>query len=204
MLKKIITIVSISVLLGTTSFASVSVKSELDAANSLAEQEIINNHINDPENYNLNDNVLRQEIAAVARGVAKLEKKDKCDNIFSDLSDTKPNTWACRNVEVLVDNNLISRNDTFRPEDKITKSEAIAMLIKAIGFDYEYNPESSYNWQYQVVTFAANMGVVDNFTDYNTDATRGWIFQVADVTIKKDEEIKRQIKETGVYSDEAF
>jgi hypothetical protein len=39
----------------------------LEAANSLAEQKIINNHVNDPENYNLSDNVLRQEIAAVAR-----------------------------------------------------------------------------------------------------------------------------------------
>lgn len=201
MLKKTISTVVLSVVMWAATFASVYVKTEIDAANSLAEQWIINNHVNNPENYNLSDNVLRQEIAAVARWVAKLEKKGQCDNIFADLSDTKPNTWACRNVEVLVDNGLISKNTNFRPEDKITKSEAIAMLIKAIWFDYEYDSNSSYNWQYQVVTYAANMWIVENFTDYNTDATRGWIFQIADVTIRKDEEIRIK-KEAWVYSDE--
>jgi hypothetical protein len=54
-----------------------------------------------------------------------LDKKDECDNIFDDLSATNPNTWACINVEVLVDNDLISKNTNFRPEDKITKSETL-------------------------------------------------------------------------------
>ncbi len=201
MFKKLISTIALTATLWAISYAWVVVKSETGAANSLASQWIINNHINDPENYNLGSNVLRQEIAAVARGVAKLDKKSTCENIFSDLSAINPNSWACVNVEVLVDNDLISRNTTFRPEDKITKSEAIAMLIKAIWFDYEYDTNSSDNWQKQVVDFAARAWVVENFTDYNTDATRGWIFQVADVTIEKDKEIKVQ-KEQWIYSDE--
>jgi len=201
MFKKVIGTIVLTAVLWSITFASVEVKNEIDSANSLALQWIINNHVNDSENYNLSDNVLRQEIAAVARWVAKLEKKGKCDNVFSDLSDTKPNSWACRNVEVLVDNDLISKNTNFRPEDKITKSESIAMLIKAIWFDYEYDTSSSKNWQQQVVDYAAMVWVVDNFTDYNTDATRGWIFQVADVTITKEVEIKQKEK-AWVYSDE--
>ena len=211
MFKKIYSTVALITVSTTISFASYSAvidysKSNLDAANSLAEQWIINDHKNDTQNYNLIDNVLRQEIAAVARWVAKLDKKSKCDNIFSDLSDTNPNTWACRNVEVLVDNDLISRNDTFRPEDKITKSEAIAMLIKAIGFDYNYDNNNSNNWQKQVVDYAADKWVISNFSDYNTDATRGWVFMVADTTIKKDIEIKKiiEMKEKKKYSDEAM
>ena len=210
MLKKIITTVSLFAISSAIWFASytVYVKWELEAANSLAEQKIINNHVNDPENYNLSDNVLRQEIAAVARWVAWLEKKDKCDNIFDDLSDTNPNTWACKNVEVLVDNDLISKNSSFRPEDKITKSETIAMLIKAIWFNYSYDTNSSKNWQEQVVDYAADMWVIENFSDYNTDATRWWVFQVADITIKKDIEIKKkkieELKKKWLYSDEAM
>ena len=209
MYKKVISSIALVAMTGAMSFASYSAvvdnKSQLESANSLAEQEIINDHVNDPENYNLTDNVLRQEIAAVARWVAKLEKKDKCDNIFGDLSDTNPNTWACRNVEVLVDNELISKNDNFRPEDKITKSETIAMLIKAIGFDYELDSSSSKNWQQQIVEYAAEKWVIDLFTDYNTNATRGWVFQVADTTIRKDVEIKAKAAEkieSGYYSDE--
>jgi hypothetical protein len=71
MFKKAITTVALLAITGAVSFASYSAvvdnKSELESANSLAEQKIINNHKSDPENYNLNDNVLRQEIAAVAR-----------------------------------------------------------------------------------------------------------------------------------------
>ena len=198
MFKKAITTVALLSITWAISFASYSAvvdnKSELESANSLAKQMIINNHSANPENYNLNDNVLRQEIAAVARWVAKLDKKEECDNIFKDLSATNPNSWACKNVEVLVDNNLISKNDNFRPEDKITKSETIAMLIKAIWFDYKLDTSSSKNWQEQIVEYAAAKGVVDLFTDYNTNATRGWVFQVADTTIRKDIEIKIQEK----------
>ncbi len=212
MFKKVLISVSIIAITWAVSFASYSAvvdnKTELDSANSLAEQKIINNHINDPINYNLQDNVLRQEIAAVARWVAKLPKKWKCDNEFKDLSDTNPNTWACRNVEVLVDNDLISRNNNFRPEDKITKSETIAMLIKAIWFDYEYDNSSAKNWQEQIVEYAASKWVIELFTDYNTDATRWWVFQVADTTIRKDIEIKEKIKEKEIkkwtYTDEAL
>jgi len=210
MFKKVITSIAIVAVSWAISFASYSAvvdnKTELESANSLAEQGIINNHVNDPENYNLNDNVLRQEIAAVARWVAGLPKKGRCDNEFKDLTDTKPNTWACRNVEVLVDNDLIAKNDYFRPEDKITKSETIAMLIKSIWFDYNYDPSSDKNWQQQIVEYAASKGVVELFTDYNTDATRGWVFQVADTTIRKDKEIKAQMKqkEDKLYTDEAM
>ena len=213
MIKKITSVIALIAISGTVSYASISAvvdnKTELESANSLAEQKIINDHKSDPQNYNLSDNVLRQEIAAVARWVAKLEKKSKCDNIFKDLSDTKPNSWACRNVEVLVDNDLISKNENFRPEDKITKSKTIAMLIKAIWFDYKLDSNSTKNWQEQIVEYAASKWVIESFTDYNTEATRGWVFQVADTTIRKDVEIKAEIKKQEeikkwLYSDEAM
>jgi len=210
MFKKVISTISLVAITWAISYASYSAvvdnKTELESANSLAEQKIINNHVNNPENYNLSDNVLRQEIAAVARWVAKLPKKWRCDNEFKDLTDTKPNTWACRNVEALADADLIAKNEYFRPEDKITKSETIAMLIKAIWFDYKFNPNSDKNWQEQIVEYAASKGVVELFTDYNTDATRWWVFQVADTTIRKDIEIKKQeeIKKKKLYTDEAM
>jgi hypothetical protein len=76
------------------------------------------------------------------------------------------------------------------------------MLIKAIWFDYAYDATSDKGWQEQIVDFAVNKGVIESFTDYDTKATRGWVFTVADTTIKKDEEekwVKRK-----VYSDEAM
>ncbi|MDR1945368.1 MAG: hypothetical protein LBQ59_04865 [Candidatus Peribacteria bacterium] len=76
---------------------------QVDAANYLAAEEIIVNHSDDPTAYNLDQNVLRQEIAAVARGIAGLDKKTTCDNVFKDVSATTPNNWACYSVEALAD-----------------------------------------------------------------------------------------------------
>ena len=202
--KKIISFLFLFLLVITISFASAYTNTQLDAANNLANRNIINDHTLDPENYNLDQNVLRQEIAAVARWVAWLDKKITCENIFSDISSTNPNTWACFNVEILVDNDLIATNEIFRPEDNITKSEAIAMLIKAIWFDYNYDFSSSKWWQEQIIEYAVWKKIVENFTDYNTDATRWWVFEVANTTIKKDEEIKKMIEEEQKYSDEVM
>ncbi|NCO31911.1 hypothetical protein GW891_03875, partial [bacterium] len=49
--------------------------SEVEAANALAEANIIVNHSDNSAAYNLDQNVLRQEIAAVARGIAGLDKE---------------------------------------------------------------------------------------------------------------------------------
>lgn len=171
----------------------------LDAANSLASKWIINDHKGNPSLYNLDSKVLRQEIAAVSRWVAWIDKSTTCKNIFSDVSSTKPNSWICYNVEPLVENSLISKNDKFRPEDYITKTEALGMLIKSIWFDYKYNSDDSRGWQEQIVSYAVNKWIVDNFTDYNTEATRWWVFEVADFSmeVKEIEE-----KQKWPYSDE--
>ena len=125
--------------------------------------------------------------------------------MFKDLSDFYPNTWACLNIEPLVDNNLIAKNEYFRPEDPITKAETLWMLIKSIGFDYSYDSKNPKNWQEQIVDFAVSKWIVEKFDDYNTFATRGWVFEVADYSIKVREEEKKEkeIKENKNYSDEA-
>ena len=151
---------------------------QLDAANSLASEWIINDNSANADGYKLDQNVLRQEIAAVARGVAGISKTTTCNNRFSDVSSNNPNTWACYSVEALLNADLIASNATFRPEDSITKAEGLGMLVKAAcGDDYSYNSSQAGSWQEQVVAYASDKLIVDNFTDYNTLATRGWVFE---------------------------
>lgn len=198
-MKKIILTWFITTLLfGTSVFAYTS--SMKESANSLASKWIINNHSDSPDLYNLDQNVLRQEIAAVSRWVARVPKASSCKNLFKDLSSTKPNTWACVNVEPLVDNNLIAKNENFRPEDYITKAETLGMLIKSIWFSYSYDPNNPKNWQEQIVDFAVSKDIVERFDDYNSLATRWWVFEVADFSIKVLEE------ESGkkLFTDEAL
>ena len=151
--------------------------SQIEAANALAAVGYINDHSDDVAAYNLNQNVLRQEIAAVARGLAKIAKKTTCDNEFSDVTATTPNNWACYTVEALADANLIAKNPKFNPEQNITKAEAVAMMVKATFPDYAYDASKSTSWQEQVVAFAVNKAIVPNFTNYNTPATRGFVFE---------------------------
>ena len=152
--------------------------SELDAANTLAESWIINDNSWNISEYNLDQNVLRQEIAAVARWVADIPKTINCSEDFSDLSATNPNTWACYSVEALLNADLIASNDSFRPEENITKAEWLWMLVKAAcGESYSYDPENEWSWQEQVVTYASNESIVSSFTDYDSFATRWWVFE---------------------------
>ena len=157
---------------------SASSATEIEAANALAANGYINDHSSDIAAYNLSQNVLRQEIAAVARGIAGLAKKTSCDNSFSDVSATTPNTWACSSVEALLDADLIAANTMFNPEATISKAEAVGMMVKAaFGSEYAYDSSKSTSWQEQVVGFAVSKGVVANFSNYDTAATRGFVFE---------------------------
>jgi hypothetical protein len=170
---------------------------QIEAANGLAGAGYINNHSDDTAAYNLNQNVLRQEIAAVARGLAGLEKKSSCDNVFADVSATTPNTWACASVEALADADLIAKNANFNPEANITKAEAVAMMIKASFPDYAYDATKGTSWQAQVVKFAADNAVVPSFTNYNTAATRGFVFEAGNNAMVASAEVANTCDEVS-------
>lgn len=190
-MKKLLAIIAL-LSISFSTFANYSDQDLLDAANDLAQRKIISDKSANPSDYNLWDNVLRQEIGLVAMRLAKLEKKSSCGNMFKDLSATNPNDWACVHIETLVENNLISKNEMFRPEDNITKAESLKMLIKAIGYDFEYDQNSSVSWQKQYVDFAATKGIIEEFSDYNVLASRGWVFKVAAHTIEVKEKEDKQ------------
>ena len=155
-------------------------QTEVEAANRLATAGIVVPQAN-PADYQLDRQVLRQEIAAVARGIAKLPKTTSCANVFKDVSATKPNDWACYSVEALANAGLIAKNDKFRPESNITKAEAIGMVVKAAyGNEYNFDASKGGDWQKQVVDFAVSKGIVSQFSNYTTPATRGFIFEAAD------------------------
>ena len=190
-----------------TSFAIAYTPTELNSANNLAIRNIIHNNAWNHSGYNLDWFVLRQEIALISRRVSWVSEKTTCDNLFDDVTVTTPNNWACKNIEALVDNDLISANVSFNPENNISKSEALIMFIKSIGFpEFEIDVNSPLGWQEQVVAFGVDNWVVANFTDYNTEAKRGWIFQIADYSIKvKEKRIKEwRWKDKSYYSDEVL
>lgn len=111
----------------------------------LAKKWIIVNKSSNPREYNLNNNILRQEIAVVALGVFWGTTKSYCSWKFYDVSATVPNSWACKTIEALEDYDIISDDNVyFRPQARVTKAEAVAMLVKAgLNKEYNFNP---YAW----------------------------------------------------------
>ena len=203
-MKKIIILFSFF-WLSIFSFVSAYNFDEITAANKLAEEEIINNHSDDIKKYNLDNYILRQEMAAITRKLAWIEKANECKSIFEDVSNTKPNNWACKNIEPLVENWFLSKNKLFNPEKNISKTEALAMIVRAIWkSEYKKDETSEKNWQEQLVDFAVKNKIIENFTDYNKEATRWWIFNIAN----KAKEIKEKMlldtlnKESKLISDE--
>ena len=59
-MKKLLAFLVLSLGILNISFAGYTTGEQIEAANNLAEQKIINNHKEDPENYNLDSYVLRQ------------------------------------------------------------------------------------------------------------------------------------------------
>jgi len=202
-MKKIISLLALFTV-SISGIVSAYTPEQLTSANNLAVKWIIQNHAWNPADYNLDSPVLRQEIALISRRVSGVSEKSTCDNEFNDVTATMPNTWVCKNVEALVDNNLISANTSFNPENNISKSEALIMFIKSIWFP-NFEVVDPANWQQEVVAFGVANWVVDNFTDYNVEAKRGWIFQIADFSIKvKEDRIKKGTWKKMIISDEAL
>lgn len=145
---------------------------------------------NSEQEYRLNDPVLRQEVIGMAVKILGLMPSDNysCQNYFVDVSSKKPNNWICKSLELAADNDLVSRKNTqFRPSAKITRAEALSILIKAAWMKTENAAlVSSYSdvtveWQIQVTNVASETGIIDLVDKFrpNAFATRWEIFEMA-------------------------
>jgi len=172
-----ITLVALVVSTGATGVSAYST-AELTAANGLAAANVINDHAANPADYNFASLLLRNEAAKIAVNLdSTVSMKTTCDNSFADVTATTPNTWTCGYAEALLDAGKISANTNFNPLSNLTKSEATKMFLEAAGCTDVYTNAAT--WQAETVTFAVNNNIVTSFSDYNTPATRAFVFEVA-------------------------
>lgn len=101
-------------------------------ANFLADKGIVTKQT-DPKNYRLDDYITRAELVGISlkfKGVI-LPENYQCKKYFTDVT---ANDWICRAVEIAADEGLISRsNKTFDPQKNISRSEALAIILKSSG-----------------------------------------------------------------------
>ena len=148
-------------------------ESEFDNANTLAKRGIINLQ-NTPEDYRLDDTITRREFMKVVVKLVWEHVEDVCHRSFTDVISSD---WACKYIEWALMKNFIAANTTFRPNDNITKAESMKLILKARNIA---RIENSWDWRQDDMRTAYRKRIVENeYTDYNTYATRGWIFSIA-------------------------
>jgi hypothetical protein len=134
--------------------------------------------------------------------IAKLSWKnveDKCDGIFSDVD---KNGWGCKYIEFAYREKLIAKNNLFRPDDFITKTESMKLILKA---KWIKKTRVTTNWQEDYMITAYEKWIIEEkYINFNASALRGWIFATATSVVKKEEEKKRIEKENKRISWEAL
>lgn len=150
--------------------ATASTNGELESANILWEQGIIVLQEN-PADYRLDDTITRKEFMKVVANIVWESLPETCNFRFSDVVDD----WGCKYIEWALERSFIAENTTFRPDDRITKAESMKLVLQARGIS---RLEDSGDWRQDDMRTAYTKGIVSQeYTDYNTFATRWWIFE---------------------------
>lgn len=125
------------------------------------------------EDYKLDDLITRREMAKVTLNLSYEELIDRCSWIYADVFQ---NDWGCKYIETGKQNNYFSSNPNFNPANNVSKIEALKMIMKALSIEKSVSSD----WREWYVSWAIkNWFLEESFSDYDTPATRGWIFYLA-------------------------
>ena len=131
-------------------------------------------------NFRPNDTITRAEVAKMIYVIKNYGKDDKAvtyqdAKIFSDVSAT---AWYAGYVNYCGVTKLIQGrgNGTFGPNDAVTTAAAAKMLLTAVGYDAEARGYTGANWDKNVLSDAAIVGLLDDY-NYTTigNAPRQWV-----------------------------
>lgn len=145
---------------------------DLQSATYLSQKWYIVDNSASPVNYRFEDNVTRKEIMKVIAKIGGDTVSEKCEGKFSDVA----NDWGCKYIEWALGKWIIAANATFRPDDNITRAEAIKMILKV---KWVTNTYSGSVWQENYMNTAFDKCYISSATNYNQNAQRKWIFNAA-------------------------
>ena len=81
--------------------------------------------------FGLGDKIKRSEFASMLVKMMKLDKSTSTISLFEDI---KSDDWFFYDVNTLAEYNIYNDN-TYRPNDYITRREMAVMLVKALGYE---------------------------------------------------------------------
>lgn len=141
-----------------------------DAASRLAALNILKGF--EDGSFKPNDAITRAQFAAVAvrtLGLASAADYAKVDTKFTDVPGSH---WAAGFINVAVDQGLLRGypDGTFKPESQVTYAEALAIVVRALG----YEPSIKGAWPTNYIVKGAEIGISKGMTfAANAPAPRG-------------------------------
>lgn len=185
-MKKILIFLVLSVNVSVFAYTSANIKD----AEFLARRGVINQQ-DTVQWYRLDSPLTRAELVKIALILKKAEAPSmyQCRGYFADVM---VNDWVCRAVEMAAAERLIStENLYFRPQGKITKAEAVSILIKTqpisfIGqprlpiakFDIRFAEEDLTYWQEELIQniYSINLIFPSSYLNRNTYPPVGYFY----------------------------
>ncbi len=199
-IKNPLFLISIIIAGSVTSTYANDYNTELGAANDLSSLEIIVDKSSTPEEYRLGETITRREMLKIMINLSPSTVEDKCEWKFADL---QTSDWWCKYAEEALKQWYIAANNNFRPDDNISKVEALKMVMQAKNLSKNL-VETDWRKAY-VLWWLFNWILEDSkwtywdFSDYDTQALRWWIFVITQEANKKNTDLETQVKIANYY-----
>ncbi len=144
-----------------------------EAAAVLTDLEIISGYADGT--FKPQNSITRAEFAAMM--IRGLGFKVAGTSAVTAFSDVEPSYWASTYIKYASELGIIYGygDGTFRPKNNITNDEAIAMLVRALGYKAQY---LSGSFPTSHINVALGLGILDGVPTGSAEATRGSVAQL--------------------------
>lgn len=150
----------------------------------IASKWIITNNWVNISSYRLEDSITRKEMMKIVMNLSWEKVNSSCKFKFKDVE----NDWWCKYIETALEKGFIAQNENFRPNDNITKSEAMKLILKSKWIEKVQNTDDRRK-DYMQTAYKYSI-ISKKYADYDWISFRWWIFEISSNSIDYNEKNK--------------
>jgi len=134
--------------------------------------------------FGVDRTITRAEFATLVVRARGLEQGAKLAQFQSSFVDVKSSDWFAGFVNVASGQEIVKGfpDKSFKPQAQVTYAEAVAMIIRALG----YEPSVKGVWPNNYIAKASELGIAKSIATPNNAATRGDVFKMLDNALRVD------------------